>query len=153
MAQLVVVLIALFAQIERTYSLERAACARAAATAKGQRLGRPSVVDADKFPHATHLRATGHTIAEIVTPQLPTGDGELRAQFAAISEQRRAHFPHGRAPITQCARARAAVSASEARWACSARTSAVRSCCSCNSERAMLSATPTAPQQAHLVSN
>ena len=46
MAQLAVVLLALFAQMERTYSLERAAGARAAATAKGRRIGRPSVVDA-----------------------------------------------------------------------------------------------------------
>ena len=43
MAQLAVVLLALFAQMERTYTLERAAHARAAATAKGRRVGRPSV--------------------------------------------------------------------------------------------------------------
>ena len=67
MAQLTVVLLALFAQMERTYSLARAAGARAAATAKGRRIGRPSVIDADKLAYATHLRATGHTIAEIVT--------------------------------------------------------------------------------------
>jgi DNA invertase Pin-like site-specific DNA recombinase len=67
MAQLAVVLLALFAQMERTYSLERAAGARAAATAKGRRIGRPSLVDADKLAYATHLRDTGHTIAEIVT--------------------------------------------------------------------------------------
>jgi len=67
MAQLAVVLLALFAQMERTYSLERAAGARAAAIAKGRRIGRPSVVDADKLAYATHLRDTGHTIAEIVT--------------------------------------------------------------------------------------
>lgn len=67
MAQLAVVLLALFAQMERTYSLERAAGARAAATAKGRRIGRPSVVDPDKLAYATHLRDTGHTIAEIVT--------------------------------------------------------------------------------------
>src|ERR1035437_3789893 len=54
MAQLAVVLLALFAQMERTYSLERAAGARAAATAKGRRIGRPSVVDADKLAYATH---------------------------------------------------------------------------------------------------
>ena len=37
MAQLAVVLLALFAQMERTYTLERAAHARAVATAKGRR--------------------------------------------------------------------------------------------------------------------
>ena len=66
MAQLAVVLLALFGQMERTYTLERAAHARAVATAKGRRIGRPSVVDADKLAYATHLRATGHTMAEIV---------------------------------------------------------------------------------------
>jgi len=46
MAQLAVVLLALFAQMERTYTLERAAHARAVATAKGRRVGRPVLVDA-----------------------------------------------------------------------------------------------------------
>ena len=41
MAQLAVVLLALFGQMERTYTLERAAHARAVATAKGRRIGRP----------------------------------------------------------------------------------------------------------------
>lgn len=67
MAQLAVVLLALFGQMERTYTLERAAHARAVATAKGRRVGRPSVVDPDKLAYAAHLRETGHTIAEIVT--------------------------------------------------------------------------------------
>lgn len=64
--QLAVVMLALFAQMKRTYSLERAAGARAAAAAKGRRIGRPSVVDADKLSYAAHLRDTGSTIAEIV---------------------------------------------------------------------------------------
>lgn len=67
MSQLAVVLLALFGQMERTYTLERAAHARAVATAKGRRVGRPSVVDPDKLAYAEHLRETGHTIAEIVT--------------------------------------------------------------------------------------
>ena len=66
MAQLAVVLLALFAQMERTYSLERAAHARAVATAKGRRVGRPVVVDPAKLAWAAHLRETGNTIAEIV---------------------------------------------------------------------------------------
>ena len=41
MAQLTLLLLALFAQMERTYTLERAAHARAVATAKGRRVGRP----------------------------------------------------------------------------------------------------------------
>lgn len=67
MAQLAVVLLALFAQMERTYAMERAAHARAVATAKGRRVGRPVVVDAAKLGYAAHLRDSGHTIAEIVT--------------------------------------------------------------------------------------
>lgn len=66
MAQLAVVLLALFAQMERTYALERAAHARAVATAKGRRVGRPVVVDASKLAWAAHLRDQGATIAEIV---------------------------------------------------------------------------------------
>jgi DNA invertase Pin-like site-specific DNA recombinase len=66
MGQLAVVLLALFAQMERTYTVERAAHARAVAAAKGRRVGRPSVVDPDKLAYAVHLRDTGHTIAEIV---------------------------------------------------------------------------------------
>ncbi|TDS82358.1 helix-turn-helix domain-containing protein [Nesterenkonia aurantiaca] len=66
MAQLAVVLLALFGQMERTYTVERAAHARAVATAKGRRVGRPSVVDPDKLAYAAHLREAGYTIAEIV---------------------------------------------------------------------------------------
>lgn len=67
MAQLAVVLLALFAQMERTYTLERAAHARAVATAKGRRVGRPVLVDRAKLEWAAHLRESGDTIAEIVT--------------------------------------------------------------------------------------
>jgi len=66
MAQLAVVLLALFGQMERTYAIERAAHARAVATAKGRRIGRPVLVDADKLAYAAHLRDSGDTIAEIV---------------------------------------------------------------------------------------
>ncbi len=66
MAQLAVVLLALFGQMEGTYTLERAAHARAVATAKGRRIGRPVLVDPDKLAYAAHLRDTGYSIAEIV---------------------------------------------------------------------------------------
>jgi len=66
MAQLAVVLLALLGQMERTYTLERAAHARAVATAKGRRIGRPPVVDPNKIAYAAHLRETGHSIADIV---------------------------------------------------------------------------------------
>ena len=67
MAHLAVVLLALFGQMERTYTLERAAHARAVATAKGRRVGRPVTVDRAQLDYAAHLRDAGRTIAEIVT--------------------------------------------------------------------------------------
>jgi DNA invertase Pin-like site-specific DNA recombinase len=66
MAQLAVVLLALFGQMERTYTIERAAHARAVATAKGRRIGRPILVDPAKLDYAAHLRDSGQTLAEIV---------------------------------------------------------------------------------------
>ena len=60
------VLLALFAQMERTCTVERAAHARSVAAAKGRRIGRPTVVDPDKLAYAVHLREGGHTIADIV---------------------------------------------------------------------------------------
>lgn len=66
MAQLAVVLLALFGQMERTYSLERAAHARAVATAQGRRIGRPSVVSEAQLAYAIQLRDGGATVAEIV---------------------------------------------------------------------------------------
>lgn len=65
MAQLALVLLALFGQMERTYSLERAAHARAVALAKGKRIGRPSTIDPHKLAYAAHLRTQGHTMRDI----------------------------------------------------------------------------------------
>jgi len=67
MAQLAVVMLALFAQLERTYMLERVAHARAVATAHGRRVGRPSKVDGGKLDYARRLRDDdGLTVPEIV---------------------------------------------------------------------------------------
>ena len=66
MAQLSVVILSLFGQVERTYAIERAAHARAVATSKGKRVGRPSVVDPDKLKYAEHLRNEGFSMREIV---------------------------------------------------------------------------------------
>jgi DNA invertase Pin-like site-specific DNA recombinase len=68
MSQLAVVMLALFGQMERTYAIERAAHARAVASAKGKRIGRPSVVDPGKLAYAAHLRDhENQSISEIVT--------------------------------------------------------------------------------------
>ena len=66
MAQLAVVMLALFAEMERTYAIERAAHARAVATANVRRIGQPVAVDPSKLAWAAHLRDTGDTIAEII---------------------------------------------------------------------------------------
>ncbi|MEW1980852.1 recombinase family protein [Citricoccus sp. NPDC079358] len=66
MSQLAVVMLALFGQMERTYAIERAAHARAVTTAKGRRVGRPSVVNPSKLAYDEHLRNEDHTIAQIV---------------------------------------------------------------------------------------
>jgi DNA invertase Pin-like site-specific DNA recombinase len=66
MSQLAVVMLALFGQMERTYAAERAAHARAVATANGRRTGRPTVVDADKLEHASMLRDRGFSMREII---------------------------------------------------------------------------------------
>lgn len=67
MAQLAFLMLALFGQMERTYAAERAARARAVATANGRRTGRPPVVDPAKLEHAALLRANGSSIQNITT--------------------------------------------------------------------------------------
>lgn len=67
MAQLAVVMLALFAQLERTYMLERVAHVRGVAVAHGRQVGRPVTVDAGKLDYARRLRDDdGLTVAEII---------------------------------------------------------------------------------------
>jgi len=66
MAELAIVLLTLFAQMELTYNRERAAHARSVAESQGRQVGRPSVVDPKVLAYATHLRSTGSTMSEIV---------------------------------------------------------------------------------------
>ncbi len=66
MAQLAVVLLALFGQMERTYLIERAAHARSVAVAKGRQVGRPVTVTPAQLAYAEKLRDAGDTIAQIV---------------------------------------------------------------------------------------
>ena len=67
MAQLAVVMLALFAQMERTYMLERVAHARSVAVAHGRQVGRPVAVDQGKLDYARRLRdEDGLTLTEIV---------------------------------------------------------------------------------------
>ena len=67
MALLAVVLLALFAQMERTYMLERVAHAWAVALAHGRQVERAVTVDAGKLDDGRRLRDDdGLTVAEII---------------------------------------------------------------------------------------
>ncbi len=66
MGQLAAMLLALFAQTERTYTGERAAHARAVAAAHGRQVGRPSLLDPAVLAYAVHLRDAGHTMTQMV---------------------------------------------------------------------------------------
>lgn len=68
MAQLAIVMLALFAQMERTYMLERVGHARAVAEAAGKQVGRPRTVSDEQIRYAAHLRdVEGHTLLEVST--------------------------------------------------------------------------------------
>ena len=56
MAELAIVLLTLFAQMELTFNRERAAHARSVAASNGRQVGRPSVVDPRQLSYAVHLR-------------------------------------------------------------------------------------------------
>jgi len=56
----------LLAQMERTYTAERAAHARAVASRLGRQVGRPSLLDPARLAVAVQLRDRGHTMAQIV---------------------------------------------------------------------------------------
>jgi len=66
MGLLAVGLLALFAQMERTYTRERATHARAVAAAHGRQVGRPSLLDPAVLACAAHLRDAGESMAQIV---------------------------------------------------------------------------------------
>jgi DNA invertase Pin-like site-specific DNA recombinase len=60
-------LLALFAEMERTFTAERAANARAVAEAKGRHVGRPVAHPADKIEYARLLKAQGASLGAITT--------------------------------------------------------------------------------------
>jgi len=66
MGQLMVAVLVLLAQMERTYTTERAAHARAVASRLGRQVGRPSLLDPAALAFAVQLRDRGHTMAQIV---------------------------------------------------------------------------------------
>jgi DNA invertase Pin-like site-specific DNA recombinase len=65
MGRLAFLLLALFAEMERTFTAERAAHARAVAEAHGRQPGRPVAHPADKIEYARLLRGQGKSYGEI----------------------------------------------------------------------------------------
>ena len=67
MGRIAFLLLALFAEMERTFTAERAANARAVAEAKGRHIGRPVAHPADKIEYARLLKAQGASLGAIAT--------------------------------------------------------------------------------------
>jgi DNA invertase Pin-like site-specific DNA recombinase len=65
MGRIAFLLLALFAEMERTFAAERAAHARAVAEAKNRRIGRPLAHPPDKIDYARLLKAQGGTLGQI----------------------------------------------------------------------------------------
>src|ERR1035437_6646291 len=65
MGRIAFLLLALFAEMERTFTAERAAHARAVAEAKNRRIGQPLAHAADKVEFAWLLKGQGHTLGQI----------------------------------------------------------------------------------------
>ncbi len=66
MGELVGERLALFAQMKRTYTCERAVHARAVAAAHGRQVGCPSLLHPAVLAYAEHLRDAGDSMAQIV---------------------------------------------------------------------------------------
>ncbi|GAA2353740.1 recombinase family protein [Streptomyces violaceusniger] len=65
MGRIAFLLLALFAEMERTFTAERAAHARAVAEAAGRRIGRPVAHSADKIEYARLLKQQGTSLGQI----------------------------------------------------------------------------------------
>ncbi|MEV4891064.1 recombinase family protein [Nonomuraea sp. NPDC055795] len=67
MARIAFLLLALFAEMERTFTAERAAHARTVAETAGRQIGRPVAHPADKIEYARLLKAQGDSLGKIAT--------------------------------------------------------------------------------------
>jgi DNA invertase Pin-like site-specific DNA recombinase len=65
MGRIAFLLLALFAEMERTFIAERAAHARAVAEAAGRQVGRPIAHPTEKIEYARLLKAQGHSLGTI----------------------------------------------------------------------------------------
>ncbi|WP_328996112.1 recombinase family protein [Kribbella sp. NBC_01245] len=89
MGRIAFLLLALFAEMERTFTAERAAHARAVAEAKNRRVGRPIAHPADKVEYARLLKAKGHSLGQI-TAKTGTPKTSLHRYLAAAATGDRA---------------------------------------------------------------
>jgi DNA invertase Pin-like site-specific DNA recombinase len=67
MGRIAFLLLALFAEMERTFTAERAAHARAVAEAAGWHVGRPVAHSPEKIEYARLLKAQGQSLGAIAT--------------------------------------------------------------------------------------
>jgi DNA invertase Pin-like site-specific DNA recombinase len=65
MGRIAFLLLALFAEMERTFTAERAAHARSVAEANGRQVGRPIAHPADKIDYARLLKEQGTSLGQI----------------------------------------------------------------------------------------
>ena len=65
MGRIAFLLLALFAEMERTFTAERAAHARAVAESAGRQVGRPIAHPADKIEYARLLKGRGDSLSQI----------------------------------------------------------------------------------------
>jgi DNA invertase Pin-like site-specific DNA recombinase len=65
MGRIALLLLALFAEMERTFTAERAAHARSVAEANGRQVGRPIAHPADRIEYARLLHGQGKSYGEI----------------------------------------------------------------------------------------
>jgi DNA invertase Pin-like site-specific DNA recombinase len=71
MGRIAFLLLALFAEMERTFTAERAAGVRAVAEANGRHVGRPIAHPADRIEYARLLKAQGETLGQIAAKIVP----------------------------------------------------------------------------------
>lgn len=71
MARIAFLLLALFAEMERAFTAERATHARTVAQAAGRRIGRPLAHPSDKMEYARLLKAEGHSLGKIAAKRHP----------------------------------------------------------------------------------
>jgi hypothetical protein len=105
MGRIAFLLLALFAEMERTFTAERAAHARVVAQAAGRHVGRPIAHPADKIEYARLLKTGGASLGKIAAKTgipksslhryladlAPSTDPAVReAQFRAMAEA----YPH-----------------------------------------------------------